>query len=158
MRGIRHIAVLISASLLAAAYVWAADVPVAVRDAWIRESPPGATMLAGYMRIENHTDAVHFLTGVHSASFGSVMVHRTVVEGGMARMVHQQRVEIPPGGHVSFEPGGYHLMLMAPERPLRAGDRVELVLELADGAELPAAFEVRRAGPGGDGQQHHHHD
>ena len=117
---------------------------VSVRDAWIREAPPGMTMMAGYMKMRNNTSRPQFLVAASSSGFESVMMHRTVVRGGMAGMAHLSQIELAPNGSLIFAPGGYHLMLMNPKRTLRAGDPVVINLEFRGGPVLPVAFEVRK--------------
>ena len=119
-----------------------------VDNAWIREAPPGAAALAGYMTVQNHGDKPRMLIGASSPAFGNVMLHRTVMEEGMAKMVHQHMIEIPAKGSVTFEPNDYHLMLMKPKQQLKAGDKVEITLEFKDGETLVVTYEVR-AGMGG---------
>ena len=133
---------------------------VTVRDAWISEAPPGIQSLAGYFVIENHGSRPVALTGGSSPAFGRIMVHRSVTEQGMSSMQHLDRLEIPAGGKVVFEPTTYHLMLMTPARPLKAGDSVEIRLSFEGGMQLPVKFTVRRAdGMGGMNHMSHagHH-
>lgn len=121
---------------------------VMVDNAWIREAPPGATSQAGYMTLNNHSDAARTLVSASSPAFGNVMLHRTVMEGGTAKMVHQMAIEIPANGSVTFEPNGYHLMLMKPKQQLKAGDKVDIALKFKNGKTMKVTFEVR-AGMGG---------
>lgn len=133
---------------------------LAVKDAWISEAPPGVQSLAGYFVIENHGTKPVVLTGGSSPTFGRVMVHRTMTEQGMASMQHLDRLEIPAGGKIVFEPTTYHLMLMMPTKPLKAGDKVEIRLSFEGGPQLPVTFTVRRAdGMGGMDHMSHagHH-
>lgn len=120
---------------------YAAD--LMVKDRWIREAPPTAAALAGYMVIENGGDSDRVLVGAESPLFASVMLHRTIMEEGMAKMIHQRSISIPAGGSLTFEPNGYHLMLMKPKKQLKAGDKVEITLKFKDGTTLPLSFEVR---------------
>ena len=117
---------------------------VSVRDAWIRETPPGMTMMAGYMQLRNNTPRPQLLVAASSSGFQSVMIHRTIVKDGMAGMVHPSQIELAPNGSLLFAPGGYHLMLMTPKRTLRAGDPVVINLEFRGGLVLRVAFEVRK--------------
>ena len=117
---------------------------VSVRDAWIRETPPGMTMMAGYMTLQNNASRPHVLVAASSSGFESVMIHRTIVKDGMAGMAHASRIELKPNASLIFAPGGYHLMLMKPKRTLRAGDPVVINLEFGGGLVLPVAFEVRK--------------
>jgi len=132
----------ISALALAPAAGIAAD--VSVRDAWIREAPPGMSMMAGYMELRNDTSGPQALVAASSSGFRSVMMHRTVTKDGMARMEHLSQIELAPGASAIFAPGGNHLMLMSPGRTLRAGDTVVIKLEFRGGLVLPVAFEVRK--------------
>ena len=120
------------------------EASVAVRDAWIRETPPGMTMMAGYMELRNNTSRPQMLVAASSSGFGSVMIHRTIVKDGMAGMVHASQIELKPNASLIFAPGGYHLMLVNPKRTQRAGDSVVINLEFRGGLVLPVAFEVRK--------------
>ena len=117
---------------------------VSVRDAWIRGTPPGMTIMAGYMELRNNTSRPQVLVAASSSGFESVMIHRTIVKDGMAGMVHASQIEVAPNVSLIFAPGGYHLMLMTPKRTLRAGDPVVIDLEFRGGLVLPVAFEVRK--------------
>jgi copper(I)-binding protein len=125
-----------------------------VEDAWIREAPPGAPMLAGYLILHNHSDQERALVAAESPAFGMVELHRTVLEDGMARMVAQKRIPVPAGGQAALKPGDYHLMLMKPQQPLKAGDTADLTLHFDDGSSMTIQAVVRRATM--DGMQHNH--
>jgi len=133
---------LILALTLVAAANEAAD--VSVRDAWVRETPPGMTMMAGYMELRNNTSQPQVLVAASSSDFETVMIHRTIVKNGMASMVHASQIELTPNASFIFTPGGYHLMLMSPKRTLRAGNRVDINLEFRSGLRLLVSFEVRQ--------------
>jgi len=125
---------------------------------WIREAPPTARVLAGFVMLHNGADRDRRLVGVESEDFERVEMHRTLIENGMARMLPQEALEIPAGGMLSLEPGGYHLMLIGPRRALAEGERVTLTLHFADGEALPVVFEVRKgSGDDMDHSHHHHH-
>ena len=117
---------------------------VSVHDAWVRESPPGMTMMAGYMALRNNTSRPQVLVAARSSGFKTVMIHRTIVKDGMAGMAHPSRIELAANASLIFAPGGYHLMLMKPKRTLRAGDPVVINLEFRGGLVLPVPFEVRK--------------
>jgi len=133
---------LILALTLVAAANEAAD--VSVRDAWVRETPPGMTMMAGYMELRNNTSQPQVLVAASSSDFETVMIHRTIVKNGMASMVHASQIELTPIASFIFTQGGYHLMLMSPKRTLRAGNRVDINLEFRSGLRLLVSFEVRQ--------------
>src|ERR1700674_1490171 len=93
---------------------------VSVRDAWVRETPPGMTMMAGYMELRNHTSRPPVLVAARSSGFESVMIHRTIVKDGIAGMVHASQIELAANASLIFAPGSDHLMLMKPTRTRRA--------------------------------------
>ena len=132
--------------ILAPALVHAAseEAGVSVRDAWVREAPPGMTMMAGYMALQNNTSRPQVLVAASSSDFERVMIHRTIAKDGMAGMAHASQIELKPSASLIFAPGGYHLMLMNPKRTLRAGDPVVINLQFRGGPDLPVAFQVRK--------------
>lgn len=115
-------------ALLAAAPVWACP-GLTATDAWIREAPPGAMMTAAYAKLRNGGDQPLRVDGAFGAGFAAAELHHTVVENGLSRMRHGEPLEIAPGARAALAPGGWHLMLMRPFRPLKAGDQVPLALK-----------------------------
>jgi copper(I)-binding protein len=125
----------------------AADGKMHVYDSWIREAPPNAVSLAGYMAMENRSGEELSLVSAAADVFAHVMIHQTTHEGGMARMHHQEQVPIPPRETIRFEPNGYHLMLMHPQQVIKSGDLVTIQLGFSDGSEQRVIFEVRKQAP-----------
>jgi len=128
-------------SLISAAFGCDLD----VLDPWIREAPPTTTALAGYMTLSNSGSEDCVLTGARADGFGGAMLHRTEQKDDIAHMMHQDKVTIPAGEQVVFEPNGLHIMLMKPQKPLQKGDRVAVTLILESGNEHKIEFPVRSA-------------
>lgn len=118
-----------------------------IESPWVRAAPPGAKSLAAYLVLHNGCGAAVEVVDVESLDFGMPMIHRTVEEGGMSRMRPAGKLVLAPGESLRFEPGGLHLMLMQPLRPLAEGDVARVRLVLADGRRLFAGFPVRRSAP-----------
>lgn len=118
-----------------------------VSDPWIREAPPTATAMAGYMVLANRGNDDCVLIGVRATGFSNAMLHRTEHQGDTAHMMHQDTVRIPADGRVVFEPNGLHIMLMHPDQPLKNGDRVTVTLVLETGDAQQLEFPVRQAPP-----------
>lgn len=128
-----------------------------VSDAWVREAPPTSQVLAAYLRIDN-PDAVEIsIVGASSPQFETVELHRTEIVDGIARMVAQQRLIVPAGDTVVFEPGGLHLMLIKAHQPLQRGDQVEIQFQLSTGENLRIQAEVRPGMDDAMDHSHHHH-
>lgn len=114
-----------------------------VRDGWIRKPPAELPMMAGYARVVNACDRAVVLTAASSPAFSDASLHATVVEGGISRMRALGELRISANRTATFEPGGMHLMLMQPRKPLRDGDLVPIDFTLADGSRLRGEFQVR---------------
>jgi len=142
-------------SLLVSTYASAhSDGGIMVKDAWVREAPPSAQVLAGYMVIENHTDKEKVLVGVTSPAFNKIEIHKTVNKNGMASMEQQKQLSIAAQGNVKLEPGGFHLMLFNPGKTIKAGDTIAFTLKFANGSTSMINAPVKKA-TGGE-EQHHH--
>lgn len=94
---------------------------------------PGGRAAGGYMTITNNGDQMERLLDAESDFADRTMIHKTTVDSdGVARMRHQEFVEIPPGASVEFKRGGLHVMVMD--------------LNDALGETLPATLIFERAG------------
>lgn len=120
---------------------------ITVQDAWIREAPPNASAMAGYLSITNSTEQDRILTFAKSKHFNTVEIHRTIVEDGVAKMRRHNELIVPAGDSLVFKPGDFHLMLMSPQSELKAGDEVTITLCLLINdkiEELDVVMPVRK--------------
>jgi hypothetical protein len=111
-------------------------------NARVAEAPPVLGMNAGYFEIDNGTSAPVTLTQVSSTDFARIELHRTIIKNGMARMMPAGSVTIAAQSRLEFAPGGYHLMLFHPARPLRAGDTVRLAFHFADESTIEVNAKI----------------
>jgi copper(I)-binding protein len=145
--------------LLVAGNSLAADAHLMIMDPWVREAPPNAKMLAGYFTIMNHSGKSAEIVGATSDKFEKVELHKTVQEGGVAKMIAQPSVEVGKQATVKFQPGGLHLMLINPKAPLKSGDKVDITLKLKKGDDLKMTAVVKKGGAQEEHQHEHmHHD
>lgn len=128
-----------------------------VTDAWIREAPPGATMLAGYANLRNDGDEPVSVLTVQSDAFRMASVHETVVADGVSKMRELHRLDLAPGASVELAPGGKHLMLMHPRADVHAGDKVDVRFLLGDGRRVETYFVVAAPSSEGATDEHSHH-
>jgi copper(I)-binding protein len=115
-----------------------------VRDGWVRLLPGGMPMQAGFGRIENSCAVPLTIVAARSAAYGSVELHETRVVDGVSRMRAVPELRIGPEGSAVLKPGGLHLMLMQPHKPLKAGSKVAIEFELQVGGVLRGEFVVRK--------------
>jgi copper(I)-binding protein len=120
-----------------------------VSHVWIREAPPGVTVLAGYFTLDNLTGKTLDLTGASSPDFAMVEIHKSVQKDGVESMQPVDKISLPPHQGVVFQPGGYHLMLMQPHKRLSSGDTITLILNFSDGSTLTILAPLRRDAPRG---------
>lgn len=112
--------------------------PLTINDAAVARPKPGMQMTAGYFTLTNHTSQAIVITEVRSPQFGSVQMHETVVEDGIARMVELGDLILAPNSSVEFLPGGKHLMLM------QAADELDNVtLDFLTGESIVLSITIK---------------
>lgn len=118
---------------------------IIVADAWVREAPPGAHALAGYVKISNVGKEAVYLEGASSESFGMSMLHMSKMDKKKSiTMHHMDKIHIPAGESVQLKPDGIHIMLMRPQREYKAGDTVIITLKFNGGLSKKTKFSVVR--------------
>lgn len=125
------IAAAAAAAFLAACAGNGDGLPLVASDVRVTAPRPGSGMSAGYLTLANPGGSAVTVTRVTSPQYERVELHETVVENDVATMRPLDSVSVPPGGTVSFQPGGRHLMLMQ-----RRGDGAVTTLEFWSGDVL----------------------
>ena len=64
------------------------------------------------------------------------------LDGGVMRMRSIPRFELPAGKTVKLAPGGMHLMVFNLKQPLKAGDKLPLVLTIQGAGASTATLEI----------------
>ena len=124
-----HFIAFLLLSFLTACYQ-AEQEPFTMEGAWVREAPPNASAMAGYVTIKNNTEQTRVLSAARSEQFNLVEIHRTIVEDGVAKMRRQKNLPISAGDALKLEPGSYHLMLLTPKSNFKAGDEITVTVHL----------------------------
>lgn len=137
--------------LVAASSVFA---QIRVENAWSRATPPGVMIGVGYMTIHNGSPMADRLVGGESAAAQKVETHVTVRDGDISHMRPVAGYDIPPNGTFELGPGGAHLMLTGLKAPLKAGDRVPVVLRFERAGELKADLRVEPMGSSEGAHKH----
>jgi copper(I)-binding protein len=113
-----------------------------IEQAWARETPPGATVGAAYLRIVNG-GAADVLRGASTPIAKQVEMHSSTVENGVMRMRPVPELAVPAHQTVVFRPGTLHIMLIDLIRPLKAGERLHLTLLFRDAGPISVDAPVR---------------
>jgi copper(I)-binding protein len=140
------------AILLALAAARAGEIPVEIKDAWVRAVPPGSPATAAYMRISNTGDIPLKLSGGRASFAGVVKPMITIrkkVDGKeVSGMELVDALIIPARGETILEPGGDHLMLMKMTGVPAPGETVKVTLIFDPGAtEVSIMMPVFRMAP-----------
>lgn len=123
----------------------AADRKPLVMDPWVREAPPAMKMHAAYLVLMNPAVTPISVIGVTSPQYKKAELHQSKVEGGIATMTKQDQITIPAKSKLTMSPGDFHVMLMHPKKPIRAGDTVSITLNFADGSTIAFDAPVKKA-------------
>lgn len=124
---------------------------IVIDNPWVRETPPGRTVAAGYMDIRNEGEGARTLLTAQSPAASRVEIHTMEQADGMMRMRRIDRLEVPAGETVNLQPGGIHLMLFDIETAA-VGQHIPVTLSFEDGWQIETSFPVRRP----DMQGHKH--
>jgi copper(I)-binding protein len=116
--------------------------PVTVEEAYILPNGPVAGMFG---EVVNPGPAPVTLVGGSAPEVGMVQIHEYVKEGTKETMREiPGGLEVPAGGSVRLQPGGYHVMLMQVSADWNVGDTVPVTLQLAGGQTVAVEAEVRQ--------------
>lgn len=148
----------LAAALTLAAGVAASQTPaLAITGAWSRATPPGTTVGAAYLVIDNRGKRSDRLLSVSSPRAARVEVHATVHDGDTMRMKRVDPLHVGAGERLELQPGGMHLMLMGLDAPLREGEQVPLTLRFEVAGEVRVQARVYAPGDATAGEDHSHH-
>ncbi|QJD30635.1 copper chaperone PCu(A)C [Methylococcus geothermalis] len=128
----KSVRALCCASAFLAAPIYACE-GLEIADARVMESPPGASVLAGFATLRNGGDTPITIRRADSPDFSSVEFHSLVRRDGLIRMAVESSLTVPPHGMLAIKSGERHLMLFKPAKDFHAGDRVTIRLFCSTG-------------------------
>jgi len=145
----KRIAIVLSAAILgfSSAAAFAEDYTLGsleIEHPYARATPPNAPVSGGYMTIRNTgADADRLISG--EADFADrVEIHEMAMDGDVMKMRQlADGLEIPAGGEVVLQPGGYHVMFIGIDSQFKDGEvrKAKLTFEKAGTIELD--FDVK---------------
>jgi copper(I)-binding protein len=109
------------------------------------------SMGAVYLTVVNHGAQSDRLLRVECSVAEAAEMHESREEKGMMTMVpHPDGFEIPAGGTLALQPGGKHIMLVAPRMFAASGGTIPLTLHFARAGTLQAQAKVAALGEGAE--------
>ena len=120
---------------------------------------PKAPVAGGYMVIRNNGATPDFLVGGVAAFSDDVQIHEMKMQGDVMKMRElSDGLEIPAGGEVVLQPGGYHVMFMKLREPLTEGQKRKATLTFKNAGNVEVEFDVMsRKHLNGHGKDHSGH-
>jgi copper(I)-binding protein len=138
------VAALATLTLIPAQAQNASTSSIKIENAWARATPGGAKTAAVYMKVDNGADSADRLTGGSTTVASQVQVHEMKVENNVMKMREVEGgLAVPAKGSVTLKPGGYHVMLIGLDHPLKAGDNVPLELSFAKAGTVSVNVPVK---------------
>lgn len=115
-----------------------------ISDAHIPEAPPGAQVLAGFMKVHNPSSQAIEIVAVSSPAFSSVEMHLSKEVNGLAKMLPQNSLMIAANSTLVLQPGSYHLMLIKPKQGMRDGDKALIKFTLSNNTSQELQVVVKK--------------
>jgi periplasmic copper chaperone A len=114
---------------------------------WLRATPGGAKVGAGYLRITNTGSETDRLTGASMPLSARGEVHEMTMQNGVMHMGALARgLAIPPGKTAELKPGGFHLMFLDLKGALKQGEKVDVTLTFEKAGSVTIPFPVEGLG------------
>ena len=111
---------------------------------WSRETPPTASVAAGFVTIQNKGGRDDQLLRVESATAKRVEIHEMRHDNGVMRMREVAGgLPLPKNQEIVLQPGSYHIMLMGLKAPLKEGDKFPLTLRFKNAKSKTITVETK---------------
>ncbi|MDO8403640.1 copper chaperone PCu(A)C [Pseudomonas sp. B14-6] len=135
---------------------WQVSAQTRVDDAWVRATVAGQPSTGAFMTLQADSDSK--LLSVQSPVAKTVQIHQSSMKDDVMSMRQVESVELPAGKPVSFDPHGYHVMLMDLTAQVKEGDKVPLILTVenakGDKETIKVEAEARALGMADHSKMH----
>lgn len=123
---------------------WQVSAQTRVDDAWVRATVAGQPSTGAFMTLQADSDSK--LLSVQSPVAKTVQIHQSSMKDDVMSMRQVESVELPAGKPVSFDPHGYHVMLMDLTAQVKEGDKVPLILTVENAKGEKETIKVEAEG------------
>jgi len=144
---------LISIALLSVSTLFASNIKV--NDAYVRATPPSLPNSAAFLTLKNNSDQNRVLVKATSNIAKAVELHTHDMKNGVMKMYQVPEIIIPKHNTIVFQPGGFHVMFIGLEYPLKSGENVTFTLEFKNGETKTITAPIKDVMRG---MNHHHMD
>lgn len=120
---------------------------LSVGDAWVKATD--GEMTGAFGVIKNDTGEEVAIVSATTSASDKTELHETVEKDGESIMqVKDGGFTIAAGESFTLEPGGNHVMIMALEDPIKAGDEVTITLNLGSGDPVEFTGQAKESAAG----------
>lgn len=129
-----------------------------ITNAWVRATPPKAPVAGAFLEIRNNGKNADRLRSVSTDAAKRVEIHEMRMHGEVMQMRQiTEGLPIPAGQRVVFNPGSYHLMLIAPSKAIVEGQRILMTLNFEKAGDRQMTFIVAKQAPQANTAMMHDH-
>lgn len=115
---------------------------ITVTDAWARASAGMAKAGGAFMTIKN-AGAADTLVKADADVAPRIELHTHIMDNGVMKMREVEGgIPVPAGGMQMLQPGGYHVMFMGLNAPLKEGSSFPLTLTFKSGESVTVDVQV----------------
>lgn len=116
---------------------------IEVKNAVVRMTPPGMTVSAMFMELENTTSKDVKLVKVSSDFAQSFELHNMEMKDGKMQMRAVDSILLPRNSVTTLKSGGFHIMIFDIKKSLKIGDKFKIRLLLDSKKELTIEAVVK---------------
>ena len=106
----------------------------------VRASAPGQMISSAYFKIQNKSNSPDRLVGVSFPKAKEVQLHEMKMDMDRMMMRQVSFIEVPANGTVELRPGGYHLMLMGLDSPIKESEQLKMTLQFEKAGKIEVTF------------------
>ncbi len=127
-----------------------------IEGAWARPSIGKTGNSAAYMTITNTGGTADKLIAVSTPRAGKAQLHTHIRDKDIMRMRHvKDGIPVPEKGMAALKPGGYHVMLMRLQTPIKKGEQIPLTLTFERSGDITIQANVQMKPGMKDGMHKH---
>lgn len=106
---------------------------IEVKDSYVRATPPNLPNSAAFMTVTNSSNNDISIVSASSDVSKVVELHTHDMKDGVMKMYQVPEIKIPANGQTVLKPGGFHVMFIGLNHPLKKGENVTFKLEFSNG-------------------------
>lgn len=120
---------------------------IRVENAWSRQTPTGARVAGGFLRVTNTGKDLDRLVGGSVVNAKRIEIHEMAMDGGAMRMRELPKgLEIKPGETIELKPGSFHVMFMEIGTPAKTGETIKGTLEFEKAGTVDVTYKIAPLG------------